>query len=58
MTVGTLALLTITGSLVLLKVGLMAVAVALLAKTLLPASKPLASRPEPASLPSRSDASR
>lgn len=58
MTIGTLSLLAMTGSLVLFKLALMALAVALLANTLLPKVKPVASQPIPAIPPLRSDLAR
>ncbi len=58
MTVGTLILLAVTGSLVLFKAALLALAVALLAKTMVAESRPLASRPAPARLPAKSPLSR
>lgn len=58
MTIGTLTLFALTGSLVLLKLGLMALAVALLARTLLPASNTTASPPAVASMPTQGMAPR
>ena len=58
MTTSIVALLAITGTLVLFKLALMALAVALLAKTLLPERKSFVPRPALASLPSRSSGPR
>jgi len=55
MTIGTLTLFAITGGLVLFKLALMALAVALLARTLLPEGKPVATRPALASVPQRNN---
>ncbi len=44
MTITTITLLALTGTLVLFKLGLMALAVVLLTKTLIPSSKPFALR--------------
>ncbi len=58
MTIGTLTLFAITGSLVAFKLALMAFAVALLARTLLPKAKAVAERPALARLPMRANAPR
>ena len=58
MTIGTYALFAVTGGLVMFKLSLMALAVFLLVRSLLPNSKSGASHPTMASLPLRSDASR
>ena len=58
MTIGTYALFAVTGGLVMLKLSLMALAVVLLVRSLLPKNEPAASHPRLVSLPLRSDAPR
>ena len=58
MTIGTYALFAVTGGLVMFKLSLMALAVVLLVRSLLPTSKSAASHPTLESLPLRGDAPR
>lgn len=58
MTISTLAFLALTGTLVVFKLGLMALAVVLLTRTLFPGTKSIVQRPELASLPLQLNARR
>ena len=58
MTIGTFAVYAMTGGLVVFKLALMALAVALLARTLFVGSRPATYRSGPLNLPSQADATR